>query len=388
MRTGTSRADRLGLTVVAILAALLALLFLFNRGSGDSTESAVEVSTQAQDDPAPTPIPTTAPLEIPDPTPTPTVPPLPTATPTPEAAAAPTDGDATEDDDSDGESSGALSVAASSPSTSGAISNDSSQASTGTSGDGTSGAAAVPNPQPAATEVPNPQPAATEVPNPQPAAPVDVPAPNPTGGTFTHTLRATVAQPTLYTEPGGAQFMPQFRGTALPPVNPTVFGNPLVYRVLAGAPGDTWAQVLVPAHPNGTRAWVQTSQFTWGSSNRMIQINVGTNTVTVFEGSEVLLTTSAVTGKSSSRTPIAEGWVEEIMPGPSGAYGPMLISLGMFSNDLTSFGGGVPKIALHGTNNPSLMGQYASNGCIRVQNSVITQIAGMVAPGSKVIITS
>ena len=76
------------------------------------------------------------------------------------------------------------------------------------------------------------------------------------------------------------------------------------------------------------------------------------------------------------------------MPGPSGAYGPLLISLGIFSNDLNSFGGSVPKIALHGTNNPSLMGQYASNGCIRVRNEIITQIAGLVQPGSKVVITA
>ena len=97
--------------------------------------------------------------------------------------------------------------------------------------------------------------------------------------------------------------------------------------------------------------------------------------------------TAAVTGKSSSRTPIANGWVEETMPGPSGAYGPLLISLGVFSEDLNSFGGGIPKIALHGTNNPSLMGQYASNGCIRVPNNVITQIASLVQPGSKVVLT-
>ena len=55
---------------------------------------------------------------------------------------------------------------------------------------------------------------------------------------------------------------------------------------------------------------------------------------------------------------------------------------------LTSFGGSVPKIALHGTNNPSLIGQYASNGCIRVRNEIIQQIRGLVTPGSKVIITT
>jgi lipoprotein-anchoring transpeptidase ErfK/SrfK len=63
-----------------------------------------------------------------------------------------------------------------------------------------------------------------------------------------------------------------------------------------------------------------------------------------------------------------------------------LISLGIFSDALNSFGGSIPKIALHGTNNPSLMGQYASNGCIRVRNEIISQIAGMMPIGSKVVI--
>ena len=213
-----------------------------------------------------------------------------------------------------------------------------------------------------------------------------MPADAPFGGTFTHTLAASVARPTLHTTPGGPIFMPTFNGTALPAVNPTVFGNTLVYRVLAGQPGDTWAKVFIPARPNGTTAWVQTSQFVWGSSNRMLQINVSNNTVTIFEGSNVLLTTTAVTGKSSSRTPLANGWVEEVMAGPSSAYGPRLISLGIFSDDLNSFSGNIPKIALHGTSNPELMGQYASNGCVRVRNEIITQIASMMPIGSKVVI--
>lgn len=383
MRIAASRADRLGFTVFAVLAALLAVLLITNL-QGDNTDSAAtEVTSLATmvEPPAATAVPTTAPLAVPDPTATPTPPPLPTATPTPDAdaeAAAEVDGDDAADD---GTSSGATTVAASAQPSGNSSNTDAAAANPQPQ------ATAVPNPQPQATEVPNPQPKATEVPNPQPGAPIDIPAAAPTGGTFTHTLRATVAQPTLYTTPGGSAFMPTFSGQALPPQNPTVFGNPLVYRVLAGQPGDAWAQVYVPARPNGQTAWVQTSQFTWGSSNRMIVINISNNTVSVYEGNNVLLSTAAVTGKSSSRTPIANGWVEETMAGPSSAYGPLLISLGIFSEDLNSFGGGIPKIALHGTNNPSLMGQYASNGCIRVPNDVITQIAGMVQPGSKVILT-
>lgn len=385
MRIGTSRADKLGFIVFAVLAGLLAVLLLTQLGN-NTTEQAQEVSTAAN---LPEPVPTTAPLDIPTPTPTPE--PLPTAAPTPEPTATATPEPTTE----------APATSASAPASEPASSTASESAPATTSGSSDTpnpqpATTAVPNPQPATTAVPNPQPATTAVPNPQPGqstgtgtTPVsNVPPPNAAGGTFNHTLTAVVSRPTLHTTPGGPVFTPSFRGTSLPAVNPTVFGNPLVYPVIAGTPdNDTgWAQVRVPAGGNNTTAWVQTSQFRWGSSNRMIQISVSTNTVTVFEGGNVLLSTGAVTGKNTSRTPLATGWVEETMAGPSAAYGPRLISLGLFSNDLSSFAGSVPKIALHGTSNPGLIPSYNSNGCIRVNNQAINQIASMVPAGSKVII--
>jgi lipoprotein-anchoring transpeptidase ErfK/SrfK len=381
MRIGTSRADRLGFAVFAALASLLAVLVVTNLNN-DPTESAQSVTTFADVAP-PTAIPQTKALSIPEPTPSPepiTIEPAAASVTEDEDES---DSDEQDEDDADQDASTADGDAADEGTTDTSDPTDA-QSANAEPAQAAPAASAVPNPQAAAaTAVPNPQPAT----QPGAAAPVNVPADAPAGGTFTHTLSAKVSRPTLHTTPGGPAFTPTFNGTALPAVNPTVFGNTLVYRVIAGQPGDVWAKVFVPARPNGTTAWVQTSQFNWGSSNRMIQINVSNNTVTIFEGSNVLLTTAAVTGKSSSRTPLANGWVEEIMAGPSSAYGPRLLSLGIFSDSLNSFGGSIPKIALHGTNNPSLMGQYASNGCIRVPNDIINQIAGLMPVGSKVIIT-
>ncbi len=414
MRIGTSRADRLGFVVLAVLASLLAVLVVTSLNNG-STESAQSVDTFADLAP-PEAVPQTEALALPAPTATA----APSALP---AAAAPdADGGGVDEgsdadgvaDDGEGAETEAGDEGDEAPVGDGTSTGDTTPAQDGStvtgSADAQPAAAAVPNPQAAATAVPNPQAAATAVPNPQAAATAvpnpqaaatavpnpqaavaavgNVPADSPSGGTFTRTLVANVSRPTLHTTPGGPVFTPTFNGTALPAVNPTVFGNALAYRVIAGEPGDAWAKVLVPARPNGTTAWVQTSQFNWGSSNRMLQINVSNNTVTIFEGSNVLLTTGAVMGKSSSRTPLANGWVEEVMAGPSSAFGPRLISLGIFSDDLNSFAGSIPKIALHGTNNPSLIGQYASNGCIRVRNEIILQIVSMMPIGSKVVIVA
>jgi len=93
-----------------------------------------------------------------------------------------------------------------------------------------------------------------------------------------------------------------------------------------------------------------------------------------------------VTGDVGRETPVASTYIDEIMPGPSGAYGPWLLSLGVFSEAINTFGsaGGLPKVALHGTNRPDLLGQYASNGCIRLPNDVITMLASEVPVGTRV----
>lgn len=345
---------------------------MLGNGSSDTAQSVSTLTAPVE----PTPLPTTAPVQVPTSTPVPT--PFPTAVPTeiPTAEPTPTSAPEVAAVEADASTSNATSAPA---------------ASAGSSGDASPQPADdAPNPQaPAATAVPNPQlPEATAVPNPQPGTntPVNAPPPNAQGGSFTYTLTANVAQPTLYNAPGGAPFMPNFNGTSLPAVAP--WGGALVYPVVAGTPENNngWAQVRVPAGGNSTTAWVQTSQFTWGSSNTMIQISVSNHTVTIFEGNNAVFSTGAVTGKPGSRTPVAQGFVEAFVAPPSSAYGPGVIPLGIFSTDLGSFGGALPKVALHGTSSPGLIGQYASNGCIRVENSAFNAIRARVSLGSKVVI--
>ena len=45
------------------------------------------------------------------------------------------------------------------------------------------------------------------------------------------------------------------------------------------------------------------------------------------------------------------------------------------------FDDGLPVIAFHGTNQPDLIGSAASNGCIRMPNEVVTQLAETIPAG-------
>ena len=207
------------------------------------------------------------------------------------------------------------------------------------------------------------------------------------------TAKPSLHRPTVYDEPDGAQIPVAYQyldGRVDPTydwfVNPTYYGNDLALMVLSGEPGDDWAEVQIPTRPIMS-GWVETKDFTWSSSDYYVRVNLGNNTVTVWDGDEIIVdSTAVVTGDTGRETPLASTYVDEIMPGPNSAYGPWLLSLGVFSNAINTFGsaGGLPKVALHGTNRPDLLGQYASNGCIRLPNEVIALLADRVPVGTRV----
>ncbi len=53
-----------------------------------------------------------------------------------------------------------------------------------------------------------------------------------------------------------------------------------------------------------------------------------------------------------------------------------------------TFGGGAGQIAIHGTNQPNLIGNDVSNGCVRMSNQDITAMVPYVRTGAPVDITA
>lgn len=259
-----------------------------------------------------------------------------------------------------------------------------------------------PSPTPASTPTPvaTTDPLVTPTPVPSPT-PLVVPEPTPefgptgrptaAGEVLVLTAKSYVTRPTIYDEPDGEEVGVSYTylDGSVDPVydhfsNPTYFGNSLAMMVTQGVEGDEWAEVMIPTRPT-MHGWVRTADFDWSESDYYVQVNVGNNTVKAWRGDELIVdSTPVVTGDSGRRTPVASTYIDEIMPGPSGAYGPWLLSLGVFSESINTFGGGLPKVALHGTNRPDLLGQYASNGCIRLPNDVITTLAEQVPVGTRV----
>lgn len=166
--------------------------------------------------------------------------------------------------------------------------------------------------------------------------------------------------------------------------NPTWEGLAVVFSVLDQH--DGWLHVRVSARPNGLVAWVRASEVSLRSVANHVIIEVGARRVTVLHGDDVLLQALVAVGAPDTPTPLGSFFVDGTVavPNTAGPYGPFQVSVSGFSEVYQSFGGGIGQIAMHGTNRADLLGQAISNGCVRMDNTVITQVADLAPAGTPV----
>ena len=164
----------------------------------------------------------------------------------------------------------------------------------------------------------------------------------------------------------------------------TAFGNRLALVVEQFDDTGAWAEVGVPVRPNGTTTWIQTAFFNQSTHNYHITVDLSETSVNVYYRDQLLIEQIAASGRESRPTPVVRAYIDEKIPGEqvSPAYGAWILSISAFSESLGTFGGGMPKLALHGTNQPELMGQYISSGCVRVPDEIISFIAETVPVGT------
>jgi lipoprotein-anchoring transpeptidase ErfK/SrfK len=190
-----------------------------------------------------------------------------------------------------------------------------------------------------------------------------------------------VTELTTYDAPGGN---PVTFELAL--ANPWYFGGELALLVEEGRETEEWLRVGIPTRPNGTTAWIRRADVEIRTHRVHVTISLGERRLRAWDGDTLLVDEPVVIGKSSTPTPPGRFFVNaRIRHGnPGGAYGPWILSLSGFSEALDTFDGGLPELAIHGTNRPELIGQARSNGCIRVANDVIERLSGIVPLGTPV----
>ena len=196
-------------------------------------------------------------------------------------------------------------------------------------------------------------------------------------------VRPEITELETFDRPGG-----QLLDHEVTPVNPWHFGGELALLVEEGRETDEWLRVGIVTRPNGTTAWIRRSDVTIRTHRVHAEVSLGERMLRLWDADDLLVETPVVIGSAATPTPPGRFFVNaRIEQGnPGGAYGPWILSLSGFSEALETFDGGLPELAIHGTNRPQYVGSARSNGCIRVENSVVEQLAALTPLGTPVAI--
>jgi lipoprotein-anchoring transpeptidase ErfK/SrfK len=147
--------------------------------------------------------------------------------------------------------------------------------------------------------------------------------------------------------------------------------------------------VNVPSRPNGSTAFVLASSMTLSETDALITVSLKTRELVAYRGQEEILRTTVAVGQGRFPTPKGTFYTLEVakLANPAGAYGPYALGLSGFSTVLTEFGRGDGQLAIHGTNQPALLGQNVSHGCIRISNEMVTRLVQEFPLGAPVVIS-
>jgi hypothetical protein len=192
---------------------------------------------------------------------------------------------------------------------------------------------------------------------------------------------ATVHTLPLYSSPGATTPV-----SSLP--NPNYLGAPLVLLVTAIRPG--WIQGYIPVRPNESTAWFPAQDVTLGSVPCHIAIGLGAHLLVLYCNNAPVWQATVASGAPGSPTPTGSYFVAYIvrLTDPGGPYGPYAMGTSDYSNTYYSFEGGPGQIGIHGTDQPWVIGFYASHGCVRLSNQDITELASKVVAGTPVEISN
>jgi hypothetical protein len=172
------------------------------------------------------------------------------------------------------------------------------------------------------------------------------------------------------------------------PIGPTTaVGAPTTFAVV-GDPGETsaatngWYKIVIPIRPNQGTAWVPAASVTLTQTPMRVFIDLAGRNIRVENNGATVFEAPVAIGTDENPTPVGATYVTELIQNtnPAGAYGPYAFGLALHSETLTEFAGGPGQVGVHGTNQPDLIGQAVSHGCVRLKNDDIVALQELGLP--------
>ncbi len=151
--------------------------------------------------------------------------------------------------------------------------------------------------------------------------------------------------------------------------------------------GVTWFDVWVAIPPNESRGWVEQGSLSFYTVTTKIVIDLSQRSLTVYQSGKELGSFPVAIGTAQYPTPTGFFFiVEKLIPTtPGGPYGVLAMGTSAFQPKLSFWPeGGI--VGIHGTDQPNLIGQAVSHGCIRLRNADVQKVGDWVRTGSPVVI--
>jgi lipoprotein-anchoring transpeptidase ErfK/SrfK len=219
----------------------------------------------------------------------------------------------------------------------------------------------------------------------QSLAPVPSPTPAPSGAAGPQYERWTVGKAVgpvvAYTRPSTSAPVK----TRLGKVNQNGYPTLMLVDSTRQAGGRTWYRVWLAMRPNGSRGWVPEDKLAFYTTSSKITIDLSERKLTVQRRGEDVAAYSVAVGRPSLSTPKGFYFVNQKLKPPTsdGAYGVLAIGISAFQPKLAYWEQGGP-VAIHGTNEPWLIGKAISHGCVRMLNKDVLEVSKLVPAGSPV----
>lgn len=151
--------------------------------------------------------------------------------------------------------------------------------------------------------------------------------------------------------------------------------------------GVSWYRVWLAVPPNESRGWVRDGQMAFYTTVAKIVIDLSRRKLMVYRRGELVHTFPVVVGRPGLATPTGHFYITQKLrpPDPTGVYGVLQLGTSAMQPKLSGWPGG-GLVAIHGTNEPWLIGKAVSHGCVRMKNADVKEVSRLVPTGSPVII--
>jgi lipoprotein-anchoring transpeptidase ErfK/SrfK len=160
----------------------------------------------------------------------------------------------------------------------------------------------------------------------------------------------------------------------------------LAVALRSGANGRPWYRISIPMRPNGTYGWIPASTVSLAPTVGQIVVHRATRLIDLYWHGKLALEAKVAVGAPGMETPVGHFYVAaRFTPFQDPFLGVFAVETSAYSKLTEWPGGGV--VGIHGTNEPQLLGQAVSHGCVRVANTTAAALRKLAPLGTPIWVT-